>query len=110
MRGKYGGDASMHTPKTLPFRQLLYVLCSITGRAQGFYDKKEIFAARLGFTFVLNSTEHKGSIDFSGADPLMNKTKDISVIGGTGDFFMTRGIATLMADAFQGEFYFRLRV
>ncbi|KAL3599127.1 hypothetical protein D5086_007045 [Populus alba] len=52
----------------------------------------------------------KGSIDFVGADPLMNKTRDISVIGGTGDFFMTRGIATLMADAFQGEFYFRLRV
>lgn len=59
---------------------------------------------------MFNSTEHKGSIDFVGADPLMNKTRDISVIGGTGDFFMTRGIATLMADAFQGEFYFRLRV
>ena len=73
-------------------------------------ERKEIFAARLGFSFVFNSTEHKGSIDFAGADPLMNKTRDISVIGGTGDFFMTRGIATLMADAFQGEFYFRLRV
>jgi len=58
---------------------------------------------------VFHSTEHKGSIDFAGADPLMNKTRDISVTG-TGDFFMTRGIATLMADAFQGEVYFRLRV
>jgi hypothetical protein len=85
------------------------LLSTPIGRAQGFYDKKEIFAARLRFSFVFHSTEHKGSIDFAGADPLMNKTRDISVIG-TGDFFMTRGIATLMADAFQGEVYFRLRV
>ncbi|PHT57649.1 Disease resistance response protein, partial [Capsicum baccatum] len=50
------------------------------GRAQGFYvyDKKEIFTAWLGFSFVFNSTEHKGSINFAGADPLMNKTRDIS--------------------------------
>ncbi|KAB5573510.1 hypothetical protein DKX38_000704 [Salix brachista] len=82
------------------------------GRAQGIYvyDKKEIFTAWLGFSFVFNSTEHKGSINFAGADPLMNKTRDISVIGGTGDFFMARGIATLMTDAFEGEVYFRLRV
>lgn len=82
------------------------------GRAQGFYfyDNKEIFTSWLGFSFVFNSTEHKGSINFAGADPLMNKTRDISVIGGTGDFFMTRGIATLMTDAFEGEVYFRLRV
>lgn len=67
-------------------------------------------SSQLGYvSLVFHSTEHKGSIDFAGADPLMNKTRDISVIG-TGDFFMTRGIATLMADAFQGEVYFRLRV
>ncbi|GKV26998.1 hypothetical protein SLEP1_g36208 [Rubroshorea leprosula] len=40
----------------------------------------------------------------------MNKTRDISVVGGTGDFFMSRGVATLMTDAFEGEVYFRLRV
>ncbi|XP_047323033.1 dirigent protein-like [Impatiens glandulifera] len=82
------------------------------GRAQGFYlyDKKDIFTSWLGFSFVLNSTNHRGSINFAGADPLMNKTRDISVIGGTGDFFMTRGIATLMTDAFEGEVYFRLKV
>ncbi|XP_057810162.1 dirigent protein-like [Salvia miltiorrhiza] len=82
------------------------------GRAQGFYlyDKKEIFTAWLGFSFVFNSSEHRGSINFAGADPLMNKTRDISVIGGTGDFFMTRGVATIMTDAFEGEVYFRLRV
>lgn len=82
------------------------------GRAQGIYmyDQKDIFTAWLGFSFVFNSTEHKGSINFAGADPLMNKTRDVSVIGGTGDFFMTRGVATLMTDAFEGEVYFRLRV
>ncbi|XWS48857.1 hypothetical protein CRYUN_Cryun13aG0112700 [Craigia yunnanensis] len=81
------------------------------GRAQGFYiyDRKDIYTAWLGFSFVFNSTEHKGSINFAGADPLMNKTRDISVIGGTGDFFMARGVATLMTDAFEGEVYFRLR-
>ncbi|CAN4077629.1 unnamed protein product [Withania somnifera] len=58
------------------------------GRAQGVYvyDKKEIFTSWLGFSFVFNSTQHKGSINFAGADPIMNKTRDISVIGGTGDF------------------------
>ncbi|KAI5329071.1 hypothetical protein L3X38_028468 [Prunus dulcis] len=82
------------------------------GRAQGFYiyDRKDIFTAWLGFSFVFNSTQHRGSINFAGADPLMNKTRDISVIGGTGDFFMTRGVATLETDAFEGEVYFRLRV
>ncbi|XP_073047038.1 disease resistance response protein 206-like [Primulina eburnea] len=82
------------------------------GRAQGFYlyDKKDVFTAWLGFSFVFNSTDHKGTINFAGADPLMNKTRDISVIGGTGDFFMTRGVATLSTDAFEGEVYFRLRV
>ncbi|XP_058103591.1 dirigent protein-like [Magnolia sinica] len=82
------------------------------GRAQGmyFYDKKEIFTAWLAFSFVLNSTNHKGTINFAGADPLLNKTRDISVIGGTGDFFMARGMATLSTDAIEGEVYFRLRV
>ncbi|KAJ0048227.1 hypothetical protein Pint_15061 [Pistacia integerrima] len=82
------------------------------GRAQGFYlyDKKETFTAWLVFSFVFNSTAHKSSLNFAGADPLMNKTRDISVIGGTGDFFMARGIATLRTDAFEGEVYFRLCV
>ncbi|XP_071694059.1 dirigent protein-like [Rutidosis leptorrhynchoides] len=82
------------------------------GRAQGFYiyDKQDIFTSWLGFSFVFNSSAHVGTINFAGADPLMNKTRDISVIGGTGDFFMTRGVATLMTDAFEGEVYFRLRV
>ncbi|XP_047062919.1 dirigent protein 5-like [Lolium rigidum] len=38
------------------------------------------------------------------------KTRDISVVGGTGDFFMTRGIATLQLDAYEGTAYFRLKM
>ncbi|XP_019168707.1 PREDICTED: disease resistance response protein 206-like [Ipomoea nil] len=82
------------------------------GRAQGMYmyDTKNTYTAWLGFSFVLNTTDSQGSINFIGADPLMNKTRDISVVGGTGDFFMHRGVATVMTDAFEGEVYFRLRV
>ncbi|XP_071702930.1 disease resistance response protein 206-like [Rutidosis leptorrhynchoides] len=82
------------------------------GRAQGMYmyDSKNTFNAWLGFTFTLNSTQHQGTISFIGADPLLLKTRDISVVGGTGDFFMHRGIATIMTDSYEGDVYFRLRV
>ncbi|OVA01882.1 Plant disease resistance response protein [Macleaya cordata] len=82
------------------------------GRAQGVYvyDKKETFTAWLGFTLVLNSTDYQGTINFIGADPIMVNKRDISVVGGTGDFFMARGIATVSTDAFEGEVYFRLCV
>ena len=81
------------------------------GLAQGFYFyDKEIFTAWLGFSFVFNSNEHKESINFVGNDPLMNKTRDFLVVGGTGDFFMTRGVASPMIDAFEGDVYFGLRV
>ncbi|KAK8340696.1 hypothetical protein V6Z11_A08G116300 [Gossypium hirsutum] len=81
------------------------------GRAQGFYlyDRKDYFTAWLGFSFFFNSTQYRGTIIFAGADTL-NKTRDISVIGGTGDFFMARGIATLTIDAVEGDVYFRLQV
>uniref|UniRef100_A0A5B6YRL2 Dirigent protein n=1 Tax=Davidia involucrata TaxID=16924 RepID=A0A5B6YRL2_DAVIN len=82
------------------------------GRAQGLYlyDTKDTFTAWLGFSFVLNTTDYQGTINFIGADPILVKTRDISVVGGTGDFFMHRGIATVMTDAFEGEVYFRLQV
>ncbi|XP_022136801.1 disease resistance response protein 206-like [Momordica charantia] len=82
------------------------------GRAQGLYiyDTKNTYTAWLGFSFSFNSTAHKGTINFMGADPILVKTRDISVVGGTGDFFMHRGVATIMTDAFEGEVYFRLRV
>ncbi|ERM93704.1 hypothetical protein AMTRI_Chr02g217100 [Amborella trichopoda] len=82
------------------------------GRAQGmyFYDKKEFYTAWLGFSFVLNSTNYLGTLNFIGADPLLQTTRDISVVGGTGDFFMARGVATISTDAYEGEVYFRLKV
>ncbi|KAJ6415102.1 hypothetical protein OIU84_003994 [Salix udensis] len=51
-----------------------------------------------------------GAINFAGADDIMKNTRDLSVVGGTGDFFMTRGLATLTTDAFEDDRYFRLRV
>lgn len=82
------------------------------GRAQGFYlyDTKDEFTAWLGFSFVLNSTDYEGTINFIGADQMEHKTRDMSVVGGTGDFFMARGIATISTDAVEGNVYFRLKV
>ena len=82
------------------------------GRAQGMYlyDTKYTWTAWLGFSFVFNSTQHKGTINFIGVDPLLVKSRDILVVGGTGDFLMHRGIASIMTDSFEGEVYFRLRV
>ncbi|KDP25354.1 hypothetical protein JCGZ_20510 [Jatropha curcas] len=82
------------------------------GRAHGsyIYDTKNTLSAWLGFTFSLNSTQLRGTINFIGADPILINTRDISIVGGTGDFFMHRGIATIMTDAFEGLVYFRLRV
>jgi len=71
---------------------------------------KNTVSAWLGFTFVLKSTDHRGTITFGGADPILTKYRDISVVGGTGDFIMARGIATISTDAFEGDVYFRLRV
>ncbi|KAK2973780.1 hypothetical protein RJ640_018988 [Escallonia rubra] len=82
------------------------------GRAQGLYiyDTKNTYTSWLGFAFLLNTTDYQGTIIFNGADPIMVKTRDIAVVGGTGDFFMHRGVATIMTDAFEGEVYFRLHV
>ncbi|KAJ0105867.1 hypothetical protein Patl1_17605 [Pistacia atlantica] len=62
------------------------------------------------FHLFFNRTDHQGSINFIGTDPTLLKTRDISVVGGTGDFFMHRGITTLMTGAYEGDVYFRLRV
>ncbi|KAK1678514.1 hypothetical protein QYE76_039362 [Lolium multiflorum] len=75
-----------------------------------FYDKQEAQSAWFGFSIVFNSTAHKGTINLMGADIMSQKTRDISVVGGTGDFFMARGIATLSTDALEGLHYFRLRM
>ncbi|CAL5061414.1 unnamed protein product [Urochloa decumbens] len=75
-----------------------------------FYDKKESPSAWFAFSLVFNSTAHKGTLNLMGADIIADKTKDISVVGGTGDFFMARGVATLRTDTFQGLYYFRLQM
>ncbi|ONK57689.1 uncharacterized protein A4U43_C09F3060 [Asparagus officinalis] len=81
-------------------------------RAQGFYfyDMKTDFNAWFAFTLVFNSGKYKGTINIMGADIIGQKARDLSVVGGTGDFFMARGITTLRTDAFQGWAYFRLRM
>ena len=61
-------------------------------------------------SIVFNSTAHNGIINPMGADIMADKTRDLSVVGGTGNFFMARGVATLRTDAFQGLAYFRIRV
>jgi len=49
------------------------------GRAQDFYiyDTKNTYTSWLGFTFVLNSTYHEGTVTFAGAHPIMQKSRDI---------------------------------
>ncbi|OMO85096.1 Plant disease resistance response protein [Corchorus olitorius] len=83
------------------------------GKAQGFYlyDSKIPYSAWHGFSFVLNTTDYKGSIDMVGAnaDILGQIVRNLSIVGGTGDFFMHRGIASLMSDDIQGEAYYRLK-
>ncbi|KAF8651182.1 hypothetical protein HU200_063421 [Digitaria exilis] len=81
-------------------------------RAQGFYfyDNKERLNAWFAFSLVFNSTAHKGTLNVMGADLIFNKTKDFSIVGGTGDFFMSRGIATVRTDSYEGLYYFRLHM
>lgn len=42
--------------------------------------------------------------------PLVAPPLDICVVGGSGDFFMARGIATIRTDTFQDGDYFRLQM
>ncbi|MCH85939.1 disease resistance response protein, partial [Trifolium medium] len=67
------------------------------GRAQGLYvyDGKNIFTAWFSLALVFNGPHHQGTITLAGADPTLQKTRTLTVTGGTGDFFMHRGIATL---------------
>uniref|UniRef100_A0A0E0LNV4 Dirigent protein n=1 Tax=Oryza punctata TaxID=4537 RepID=A0A0E0LNV4_ORYPU len=80
-------------------------------RAQGLYllDKKDDFSAWFAFSIMFNSTEHRGTLNLMGADP-NTATRDISVVGGSGDFFMSRGVATLSTSAVEGFTYFRVQM
>ncbi|MQM20029.1 hypothetical protein Taro_053043 [Colocasia esculenta] len=81
-------------------------------RAQGlyFYDMKSDYNSWFAYTLVFNSSEHRGTINLMGADLMMEKTRDVSVVGGTGDFFMARGVATFRTEAVEGAAYFRLQM
>ncbi|KAL8222751.1 hypothetical protein R6Q57_020150 [Mikania cordata] len=89
-----------------------HLLSPTLARAQGFYfyDMKTEANAWFAYTLIFNSTEHKGTINIMGADMMGEITRDLSVVGGTGDFFMTRGIATFRTDVVQGFDYFRLEM
>ncbi|KAL6657526.1 hypothetical protein ACP70R_005306 [Stipagrostis hirtigluma subsp. patula] len=81
-------------------------------RAQGFYfyDKKDGYNVWMAFSLVFNSTAYRGTLNLMGADLMYESTRDISVVGGTGDFFMARGVATLRTEAVEGTVYFRLKM
>ena len=91
-------DNSLHSPDV--------------ARAQGFYfyDMKTEYNAWFAYTLVFNSTEYKGTLNIMGADLMGEKTRDLSVVGGTGDFFLAKGIATLQTDTFEGDKYFRVKM
>ncbi|CAN7116536.1 unnamed protein product [Brassica rapa subsp. narinosa] len=44
------------------------------------------------------------------ANPMMEPTRDLAIVGGTGDFIMARGIVTLTTDLIQESKYFRLKL
>ncbi|XP_026390880.1 dirigent protein 6-like [Papaver somniferum] len=89
-----------------------HISSSPAARAQGFYfyNMKTRYNAWFAFSIVFNSTDYKGTLELMGADLMDQETRDISVVGGTGDFLMARGIATLKTDAVEGFAYFRLQM
>ncbi|KAL7595231.1 dirigent protein 5 [Lactuca sativa] len=89
-----------------------HLLSPPLARAQGFYfyDMKTTYNAWFSYTLIFNSSEHKGTINIMGADMMDEETRDLSVVGGTGDFFMTRGICTFRTDTFEGAAYFRVQM
>ncbi|KAL3498942.1 hypothetical protein ACH5RR_041674 [Cinchona calisaya] len=95
-----------------PITKDQHLLSTPIARAQGFYfyDMKTSYNAWFAYTLIFNSTEHKGTINIMGADMMGETTRDLSVVGGTGDFFMARGIATFRTDTFEGTAYFRLQM
>eukprot|EP01018_Ginkgo_biloba_P037750 Gb_23182 [translate_table: standard] len=84
---------------------------TVIGSAQGFYfyDQMDKPNAWFAFTAVLDTPHYNGTLTFMGADRITLKKRDISVVGGTGDFALARGIATLQSDAVEENLtYFRL--
>ncbi|KAK8483341.1 hypothetical protein V6N13_096236 [Hibiscus sabdariffa] len=95
-----------------PMTKDQHLLSPPVARAQGFYfyHMKTTYNAWFAYTLIFNSSDHKGTLNIMGADMIMEKTRDLSVVGGTGDFFMARGIATLETMTLEGFKYFRLKM
>ncbi|TYJ06722.1 hypothetical protein E1A91_A12G254400v1 [Gossypium mustelinum] len=83
-----------------PITKDQHLLSHPVARAQGFYfyDMKTTYNAWFAYTLVFNSSDYKGTLNIMGADMMREKTRDLSIVGGTGDFFMTRGIVTFQTD------------
>ena len=88
------------------------LLSTPIGRAQGlyFYDMKMRVGSWFAYSLLFNSTEHKGIINIMGANLMHEETRDLSIVGGTGDFFMARGIVTLRTEDVDIPRYFRLQM
>ncbi|KAA3460120.1 dirigent protein 5 [Gossypium australe] len=95
-----------------PMTKDQHLLSHPVARAQGFYfyDMKTTYNAWFAYTLVFNSSDYKGTLNIMGADMMSEKTRDLSIVGGTGDFFMTRGIVTFQTDTQEGTKYFRLKM
>ncbi|XP_044476675.1 dirigent protein 5-like [Mangifera indica] len=80
--------------------------------AQGLYvyDMRSDYSTLFAFSLIFNSTERKGTLNILGSDPLGPPSRDLSVVGGTGDFFMARGIVTFTTEAIESIEYFRLKM
>lgn len=87
-------------------------LSELVARAQGFffYNKKTTYNTWMTFTLLFNSTQQKGTMTIIDANPMMEPTRDLSIVGGTGDFLMTRGVVTFTTDTFEGSKYFRIKL
>ncbi|KAJ7519740.1 hypothetical protein O6H91_20G054200 [Diphasiastrum complanatum] len=76
------------------------------GRGQGTYMYDNMytgFSALLGFSAIIDTPHYNGTINFFGADRLTLPTREISVVGGTGDFELARGIATITTNSIDGD-------
>ncbi|KAK8537961.1 hypothetical protein V6N13_096242 [Hibiscus sabdariffa] len=95
-----------------PMTKDQHLLSPPVAQAQGFYfyDMKTTYNAWFAYTLVFNSSDQMGTLNIMGADMMMKKARDLSVVGGTGDFFMARGIATLTTMTTEGTKYFRLKM
>ncbi|XP_031396042.1 dirigent protein 5-like [Punica granatum] len=93
------GDENMNSPPA--------------ARARGFYlyDRKDTPNTLFLITLSFNSSEYKGTMTMLGNNEHGAETRDIPIVGGTGDFFMARGIATLETEVLDFvKSYFRVRM